>query len=132
MPSLRHFAGSRSGNSATLFALAMVPVIGIAGAAVDYARITQVRATLSGALHASLAAVRRLPSTDPRAQYTALRTDLATRLGQHFPTAWRIESLSEADGRLVAIVTADVATTVARVIGIRDVPIRISAAADRG
>lgn len=131
MSAVRHPAAHVSGNAATLFALAMVPVVCVAGAAVDYARITQVRGQLSGALDASLDAVDRAPAADPRQEYASLRNRMETRLGARFEVPWRIESLSVDDGRLAATVTAEVSTTIARLIGITRVPIRISAEVGR-
>jgi hypothetical protein len=120
-----------SGNAATLFALAMVPVVCVAGAAVDYAEITRVRAELSGALDASLDVAESAPAADPRQEYASLHSRMETRLGARFEVPWRIESLSVDGGRLTATVTAEVSTTIARLIGITRVPVRISAEAGR-
>jgi len=120
-----------SGNAATLFALAMVPVVCVAGAAVDYARITKVRGELSGALDASLDAVDKAPAADPGQEYASLRNRMETRLGARFEAPWRIESLSIGSGQLTATVTAEVSTTIARLIGITRVPIRVSAEVGR-
>jgi Flp pilus assembly protein TadG len=128
---ISRLAAHVSGNAATLFALAMVPVVCVAGAAVDYAQVTRVRAELSGALDASLDAVGRAPAADPRQEYASLRSRMETRLGARFTSPWRIESLTVGGGQLAVTVTAEVSTTVARLIGISRVPIRISAEAER-
>jgi Flp pilus assembly protein TadG len=107
----------------------MVPVLGVAGAAVDYARVTRVRAELSAALDESLDVLQRAPAAragDPSAD---LRAGMEARLGAGFATPWRIDSLTEEDGRLVATVSAEVSTTVARLIGIVHVPVTVSAEA---
>jgi Flp pilus assembly protein TadG len=129
---VRRLAAHVSGNAATLFALAMVPVVCVAGAAIDYARVTKVRAQLSGALDASLDAVDRAPAADPGQEYASLRNRMQARLGARFEAPWRIESLSVDGGQLAATVTAEVSTTVARLIGITHVPIRVSAEAGHG
>lgn len=131
MCALRQLAGHVSGNATTLFALAMVPVICVAGAAVDYAEVTRARVALSDALDASLDVVGRAPAADPRQEMAVLRAGMARRLGPRFAAAWRIDSIAEERGRLVAVVSADVPTSVARLIGIREVPIRLAASADR-
>jgi len=55
---LRSFSAERSGNVITLFALAMVPMIGFAGALIDYSQAANVRLQLNAAADAAaLAAV---------------------------------------------------------------------------
>ena len=131
MSAVRKLAVAGSGNAPTLFALAMVPVVCVAGAAVDFARITQVRAALAGALDASLDAVGRTPATDPRQGLASLRAGMETRLGAGFAATWKIESLTEDRGQIAATVSAEVPTSVARLIGIVKVPISVTAEAGR-
>ncbi len=47
---LRAFAGERSGNVAVIFALAIIPVVGAMGAAVDYSRANSARTALQAAV----------------------------------------------------------------------------------
>ena len=50
-----------------MFALAMVPVVGAVGAAIDYSRVVQVRSELADALDAGVLAVgSRAKLTDPK------------------------------------------------------------------
>jgi Flp pilus assembly protein TadG len=59
MSLLAGFAKDRSGNVMMLFGLAMIPVLGLAGAAVDYSRATTMRAMLNAAVDsAALMAAR--------------------------------------------------------------------------
>lgn len=56
---LRRFGRDRSGNVMMFFGLALVPVLGLAGAAMDYARATTARAQLNAAVDsAALMAAR--------------------------------------------------------------------------
>ena len=56
---LRRFGQDRSGNVLMFFGLAMIPVLGLAGAAMDYARATTARAELNAAVDsAALMAAR--------------------------------------------------------------------------
>jgi len=56
---LRRFRRDRSGNVIVFFGLAIVPVLGLAGAAIDYARATTVRSQLNAAVDsAALMAAR--------------------------------------------------------------------------
>jgi Flp pilus assembly protein TadG len=107
----------------------MVPVLGVAGAAVDYARVTRVRAELSAALDESLGALQQAPPARRGDPFADLRAGMEARLGAGFAAPWKIDSLTEADGRLVVTVSAEVSTTVARLIGIVHVPVSISAEA---
>jgi Flp pilus assembly protein TadG len=40
---IARFAAAREGNIAVLFAIALVPIIGLVGAAIDYSRAVQAR-----------------------------------------------------------------------------------------
>jgi Flp pilus assembly protein TadG len=50
---LSAFGRSRSGNVATIFALAIVPIIGFVGSAIDYSRASSTRAAMQSALDAT-------------------------------------------------------------------------------
>jgi Flp pilus assembly protein TadG len=45
----RDFAGAQSGNTATTFALAFIPLVGLVGAAVDYSRANQLQTAMQAA-----------------------------------------------------------------------------------
>ena len=47
---VQHFAGAREGNIATIFALALIPMLALVGAAVDYSRASAAKADLQSAL----------------------------------------------------------------------------------
>jgi Flp pilus assembly protein TadG len=69
------FAGDRSGSVAIMFALSTIPVLGLAGAAVDYSRATTARTQMQAAADgAALAAVNAPNLTDQQ------RVDLAKRM----------------------------------------------------
>ena len=48
------FFGDRRGNVAVVFAVAIIPILGAVGSAIDYARATQVRAKLQAAADAAI------------------------------------------------------------------------------
>src|SRR4029079_14174638 len=56
---LSRFFGDRRGNVAPIFAIAMIPVLGLVGMAVDYSRGNSVRAALQAALDATALAMAR-------------------------------------------------------------------------
>jgi Flp pilus assembly protein TadG len=47
---LARFAGAEQGNIAVIFAIALVPILGFVGAAVDYSRAVQARSSMQAAL----------------------------------------------------------------------------------
>jgi Flp pilus assembly protein TadG len=47
---LRRFAGAREGNVAAIFAIALVPILGFIGAAIDYSRANMARSAMQAAL----------------------------------------------------------------------------------
>ena len=57
------FMKDRRGNVAPMFALAIIPVFGLAGAAVDYSRANSVRAGIQSALDATALAMAKLAPT---------------------------------------------------------------------
>ena len=59
----RGFLKDRRGGVAPMFALAVVPVIGFVGAAVDYSRANSVKAGMQSALDATALAMAKLAPT---------------------------------------------------------------------
>ena len=50
---LREFGGATSGNVSTMFALVLIPLIGLVGAAIDYSRANSVKSTMQMAADAT-------------------------------------------------------------------------------
>jgi len=126
---LRRFVAAAGGNASTIFALGLVPVLCAAGAAVDYGRVTDARTALSDALEQSLADLGRAPPAAPADDMAELRAGMDDLLGPSFTDSWRIESLSRREGRFVAVVSAEVSTSIARLVGIPEVPVQVTAEA---
>jgi Flp pilus assembly protein TadG len=61
--SLRRFLQDRRGGVAPIFALAIIPVIGLVGAAVDYSRANTIRSGLQSALDATALAMAKSATT---------------------------------------------------------------------
>jgi len=61
---LRAFSAARGGNVAVIFALALIPIVGAAGAAVDFSRANAVKADLQGALDAAALMLSKEAATD--------------------------------------------------------------------
>src|SRR3982074_1280000 len=47
------FIGADEGNIAVIFAIALVPIIGFVGAAIDYTRANSARSSMQSALHST-------------------------------------------------------------------------------
>src|SRR5947209_14546379 len=63
LKSCSQFKRNSEGSVASIFALALVPVVGLVGAAVDYSQANNVRTTLQARLDAALIAGARDGST---------------------------------------------------------------------
>jgi Flp pilus assembly protein TadG len=61
---LRAFYAARGGNVATIFALTLIPIVGAAGAAIDFSRANAVKADLQGALDAAALMLSKEAATD--------------------------------------------------------------------
>ena len=61
---LRAFSAARGGNIATTFALTLIPVIGAAGAAIDFSRANAVKADMQGALDSAALMLSKEAATD--------------------------------------------------------------------
>src|ERR1044072_36949 len=59
----RNFIQDRRGAVAPIFALAIIPVIGLVGMAVDYSRTNSIRTALQASLDATALAMARLAPT---------------------------------------------------------------------
>ena len=63
LKALRGFLKDRRGGVAPMFALAVIPVIGLIGAAVDYSRANSIKAGMQSALDATALAMAKLAPT---------------------------------------------------------------------
>ncbi|MBL8905668.1 MAG: pilus assembly protein [Rhizobiales bacterium] len=111
------------GGVAVAFALASIPLIGIAGMAIDYMRASEVRSALQ--VEADAAALASAASKDASAS-TAWVTNLKSTIGDRFSGGAAIENLA-ADGEWVSTsdfrvqASADVPLTFLRIVpGIED------------
>jgi Flp pilus assembly protein TadG len=77
----RRFAGSRNGAVAMYFALAAVPLFGLAGAALDYSRVISTRTRLQAALDATALALSKKAALETAAQ---LQSDATTLFKSEF------------------------------------------------
>ena len=122
----RRFRENESGNFLSIFAFAMVPILGLTGAAVDYARASKARSELAQAIDsAALMAARdasKLTDSQLKARINDwIKSNLSVETAARFSEA----TISiDRNKRTVAIGGAiDVDTSVARVMGINSIAV---------
>ena len=116
---LARFVRNEAGATAILFGLTLVPIIGFAGAAVDYANAYRIRSELQNALDAAaLAAARAMDASDNEsvAQQTGDKV-LQSNLGAGFP-AGVSATFTITDDIVTATAGLPVSTYLLGVIGI--------------
>src|ERR1041385_6658058 len=131
---LRHEAGAfcadRSGNVAIIFAIALIPVFGAAGVAVDYSRANAARTAMQVALDASalMVAKEALNITTTQVQNKAKkyfnaqfnRPDV-----KKVTLTFSMVNNGPGDYTVVAEATGSIDTTIAQVIGKKSIDMRV-------
>jgi Flp pilus assembly protein TadG len=80
---MRQFWSDREGNVALVFALAAIPMVGVMGAAVDYAMASQYRADVQKALDATALALTKIMPADEATLNTVGNQYFQANLKQH-------------------------------------------------
>src|SRR3954447_22208718 len=75
----RRFAAAREGNVATMFAIAVLPLLGLVGAAVDYSRVASARSSMQTALDSTA-----LMLSKDLAAGTIAQTDITAKAQAYF------------------------------------------------
>jgi Flp pilus assembly protein TadG len=127
---LQRFRADQRGNVAITFALALIPIFGIVGAAVDYSRAHSARTAMQAALDSTaLMLAKEVGSTSlSSAQISQKANDYFAALFKR-PEALNIQLASSYDtstNRVLVKGSATVDTTIARVMGITQIPIATS------
>lgn len=117
---LSRFMRDRRGSVAPIFAIAVIPVLGLVGAAVDYSRANSIRAGLQSALDATSLAMAKLAPTLTPAQLQQQTTAYFNAMFNH-PEAKNIvitPAYSTSGGsQLVITASGSMDTTFMRVMG---------------
>jgi Flp pilus assembly protein TadG len=116
---LRSLGSHRGGNITVTFALSLIPVVGLVGAAVDYSRGNSTRAALQSALDSAALMLSKEAPTLTEAQITA-KADAYFKSMFTRPEAKNIQvsaNYTTATSTLVMNASATVPTTVGRVLG---------------
>ncbi len=128
----RTLARCRRGNVAITFALALIPLLGLAGVAIDYARALSLSARLQSASDAAALAVSQATAADPTQSEAALEAVALHYLDASMPSAgarivdFHVCTVSIGDctsngkamqtGTVALSVTASVSQTLSRVV----------------
>lgn len=122
MSLLSSFRRDSRANVAMMFGLAIVPLVGMVGAAIDYSRIADERTRLVDALDAGVLAVgsSQTPLSDDEA-FKTVNNWLSAHLGDQ---VWTLNKVTQGlDGTITAEASGVVPMTLARIIGVDEVPI---------
>lgn len=123
------FRSSASGNVAAIFAIAVVPLIGFVGAAVDFSHAANVKTALQTSLDTALLAGVIQPESlqiDEASRFLASNYNLKTRPSYD-------ASFSQAgDGSLSGTAVANVPASFLGVFGIKTVPVKAAGTAIAG
>ncbi|MGJ4927983.1 pilus assembly protein TadG-related protein [Bradyrhizobium sp. HKCCYLS2038] len=98
---LRRFAGDQRGNIATIFAIALVPILAFVGAGVDYSRVNAARSSMQAALDSTALMLSR-----DLAQGTITAADVGTKANNYFKALY-----TSTDTQSVSVTATYVAST---------------------
>jgi Flp pilus assembly protein TadG len=138
MRRLRGFGPAEQGTVFVLFALSIVPLMGLVGAAVDYGRALVVRNELTATLDAAVLAATQAKALDDHANVEQIVRDFVTenytRTHQDGIGAEIVVNTPtiSAEGELTATIDADVGSTFLRLVGIDSMPFSIASSAKVG
>jgi hypothetical protein len=131
MPGFEPFSRNDRGNIAMAFALAMIPMIAVAVAALDYSRLTEVRKQLTAALDAAVVAAGSQPPMSDRQLYDSVKGSMNGHMEETLARGWQLESVTQRDGTIVGEASADVNMIISRVLGIDHMAVSVKRQAPR-
>jgi Flp pilus assembly protein TadG len=114
---MRHFWSDRKGNIAVLFALAIVPVVGGIGAAIDYSLANSYRADMQKALDSTALALSKIAPADDATLHRVGMEYFVASMGNHPMTDLNLDIVPDA-GKGNLHVTANDQPVVADILGI--------------
>ncbi|MCZ8314900.1 TadE/TadG family type IV pilus assembly protein [Phreatobacter sp.] len=130
---LRRFRDDRSGAIAQLFAVALLPIIGIAGGAVDYTMASGRKVRLQSALDAAtLAATRTVTANSTNAQITQIIRNYINANLDFGPQVVLTVTVDPSARKVDASATLNHAPYLLPVVGISSIPIGAQSASQLG
>ncbi|MCX5478794.1 pilus assembly protein [Kaistia geumhonensis] len=132
MSLLKLFRRDRRGNVAVIFGLAAIPVVAATGVAIDYGRTAMAHSHLADTLDAAVLAVGSKPTMTDAAATTLVNDWLSAKLTDDSTIKdWKIDSLTQKDGKVTVTASANVPTTLTNIIGVESMPISVLSEAIR-
>lgn len=126
------FRRDRRGNVAVIFGLAAIPIVAATGIAVDYGRASMAHARLADVLDAAVLAVGAKPSMTDAAATTVVTDWVNAQLGESGTiSSWTLDSLAQSNGKITVHASAQVPTTLTKLIGVDSMPVRVLSEAIR-
>jgi Flp pilus assembly protein TadG len=124
------FLVSRSGNVAVTFTLALIPLVGLVGAAVDYSRANSIKSRLQASTDSAALFAATISATSDDARATAGVNAFNAEYGTEFGTV--SPTVTIANGALTVTASASVATTLLASIGFKNLPVSATSTANIG
>jgi Flp pilus assembly protein TadG len=132
---LKRFRRDQRGGVVVMLALAIVPLIGMAGAAVDYSRANSLRGSLQKAADSAALVAAKGNGAFPARRQAALRT-LSNQLAAHPGLAYNADVTQTMEaGRESGVsvtISSAASTTLLNVLGIRTIAVSVDATATSG
>jgi Flp pilus assembly protein TadG len=129
------FRRAQGGNISIIFALSIIPLIGLVGAAVDYSRANSVKSAMQAAIDATALMLSKevtsLNATQISQKANAYFAAVFNRTDVSGITITHVYS-SSAGSRLVVLGTGSVATTFSKLIGFKQLPVNVSSGVNWG
>ena len=131
---LRAFNAARGGNIATTFAIALIPIVGAVGAAIDFSRANAVKADLQGALDAAALMLSKEAATDNNTQLqaNALKYFMANFNKPEAKNITIAATYSSSDSSVVVNGSAAIPTDIMQILGYNQITINGSSTAKWG
>jgi len=130
------FLRNKNGNFAIIFALALIPVLGVIGVAIDYARALEVRTHLASALDSALLAAKQEydndNSVDLNEVITAFINANYDKAGSTISSRPEVSHSVGKNGALGATATAGVPTTFTQLLNFKSIPVSASSTVTNG
>lgn len=127
---LKDFAADQRGVVAIIFGLAVIPVIGLTGASMDYSRASDVQSQLQGALDASvLSAAHQRDMTDDEVE-AYMRAQIEAHMSGSLGTGSLVLNITRGgeENLLVANATMQIDTTLLGIMGINHITVGVDSA----
>jgi Flp pilus assembly protein TadG len=132
---LKRFAQNDGGNVAIIFALALVPLIGLAGAAMDYGRASMVRSQMQASSDVTALALSSEAATDTNSQLQANALNIfLANFNQPATQNLTVSAVYSTSGgsNIALTASASLPTSFLGVIGIKNIPMTTTSTAKWG